>query len=73
MLRTGRAPGGSASVAVSELRLAVHPKPCDIEGQVIEALAPPLNLAVDRRHPFAWTLSEARHQEAPIDLCGFSS
>lgn len=41
---------------------AEHTRPWDIEGQVIKAMAPPLNLADNRSHPFAWTLSEARQR-----------
>jgi len=60
-------PEGNAALSAwqrEHLRVSwvVERKPWDIEGQVIKALAPPLNLADNRQHPFAWTLSEARQR-----------
>lgn len=45
-----------------KLTCAVHPKPWLIEAEVIRILHPPLNLAGNKSHPFAATVSEARRR-----------
>jgi len=42
------------------LTWAEHPRPWQIEKDVINKLAPPLNLAGNTSHPFHQTLSDAR-------------
>lgn len=44
------------------LTWAVQARPWEVERAVIEALAPPLNLAHNRSHPFAATLTRARRR-----------
>jgi hypothetical protein len=42
------------------LSWAEHDRPWEIEGDVVAALSPPLNLAGNSSHPFHQTLSDAR-------------
>jgi len=37
-----------------------HPRPWDVEGEIIAALRPPLNVEANAAHPFCATLSGLR-------------
>jgi hypothetical protein len=49
------------------LTWAEHPNPFRIEGEIIERLKPPLNLAGNQSHPFWQTLSRARKNFRSIE------
>lgn len=52
------------------LNWAVQPKPWTIEHEVIKRLNPPLNLAGNKSHPFATTLSAARKRFKEAAISG---
>jgi hypothetical protein len=49
------------------LTWAEHPRPWEIEHEVIAALKPPLNLAGNQSHPFWRTLSDARKRFKDVE------
>jgi hypothetical protein len=52
------------------LTWVAHPEPWKIEAEVIRILQPPLNLAGNKSHPFASTVSEARRRLAKAARLG---